>query len=134
MFKYIKSLSTCRKISEIIALPKPFYIYPSFDFSKKFYEKRAKIKNYLSKEKEQYRNNLMSKRRIEIEEDYDPLKFESSRIIEVMIDNQKIKVQEDPTPYEQQIIKSEILLNSQKSSFKKKERMNKIVKNTINHE
>jgi hypothetical protein len=134
MFKYIKSFSTCKKISESITLPGAFYIYPSFDFSKKFYEKRAKIKNYLSKEKEQYRNNLMNRRTIDIEEDVDPLNYKTGRIIEVVVDKEKIKVQEEPNPYEEKTLKSDASKSSKKSSSNKKARMNKLVKNTLNHE
>ena len=67
MFKFLKSISEKRLNNprgEVFSSVKNknFLNIPNFSFSKRFFDKKVKIKDYLSTEKEQFKNNLDDKK------------------------------------------------------------------------
>ena len=134
MFKYIKAISSCKNKFTTNPLTGRLTNIPSFEFSKKFYEKRTKIKNYLSKEKEQYRNSLLSRRRNTDEDESDPSDLRR-KYVELIIENQEVGKLEESIITQGESSNSSIASKTLKGfKQKKKERMNKLVKNTINYE
>jgi hypothetical protein len=135
MFKYIKALSSCKNGFLTNSHTGRLTNIPSFEFSKKFYEKRTKIKNYLSKEKEQYRNSLLSRRRNTEEDESDPSDLRR-KYVELLIENRENGKLEESNINQEESSKSSIASKTLKGFKvkKKKERMNKIVKNSINYE
>jgi hypothetical protein len=138
MFKFGNSISICKKMfPDKIGRLAGLIDIPTVNFSKKFYEKRAKLKNYLSKEKEQYKSTLYQKRTIQDVYDNNssidasiPLLKNFDVIKEKIIESQRGKNKD----YNNQSEIDDKKSSKKDSKSKKNLRTNKLVKNSINYE
>ena len=127
MFKYLNSVfpqkNCLLKKLQNTNINKFNYLYKSslFDFSKNFYQKRRKIKDYLSEEKHQYKKHLEAKKvRLEMEGE------KNYNIVNVNIEKNENNKEE--------IIEAEKIKESSKKKKKKKMRINKMKYKEANYE